>query len=540
MDNATNIVQGKHIDSLAAASKRYVLAEILDVTSAVTAELANISDIEFVEGTHTSSTNAWTGVTADSTLKKGKVIVYKLPYASNGSSVTLNLTLAGGTKTGAKAVYRYASTRLKSEYGANYYIPLIYNGSYWFAFADYGTTTNYYDRMRIANAIAVASGAVAAQRFVGTTDGHAYKELGAGSTFDIRYPIYYNVTAVADAASMSTGLYTAYPSATLTTTLDDENRTFAAQMPLYLKGTLNGKIFTVHSDVLTTTVPSTADGFTYYFVGQTYSTTQAYIYLERSEFFTFVDGSFQPINTNYIETPSASMTLDTVPATVNGGMWFEVSGGEPTVKFYYGGNSYSLTTTIDEIDPQLTLSPGAQTISGTAATINVSYLGNGTVTVSARGIAANHSPSYSNGVITLPYNQSEAAGGGNVTVTAGLSASSPYTAATATAMVYMNEAAGGDTPSSLDEPMTIIDNLTEEPFEGDTYYGTPFSITVTYPDSGLSVSAVDSDDNDVLNEFVVFDGEQITCDELPENTYVVITISAEGFETTTITVYSES
>lgn len=229
--------------------------------------------------------------------------------------------------------------------------------------------------------------------------------------------------------------------------------------------------------------------------------------------------------------------LDTVPATVNGGMWFEVSGGEPTVKFYYGGTSFSLNASGA---PNLTLSPSSQTISsGTDATINVSYLGNGTVTVSAQGIGANHSPSYSNGVITLPFNQSEAAGGGSVTVTAGLSASPPYTADTATAMVYMNEAGGDDTLPVLGEPMTIIDNLTEEPFEGDTYYGTPFSVTVTYPDSGLSVSAVDSDDNDVLNEFVVFDGSIITCEELPA-AYVVITISAEGFETATITVYPES
>lgn len=294
MTNGTHAAQSKHLDSLAAAAKRYVLSEILDVTNAVSAELNSIADVEFIEGTQTAATGAWTGVTKDSALYKGKFIIYKLPYAGSGNA-TLNLTLAGGTKTGAKAVYRYGTTRLSTQYGANYYVPLIYNGTYWFAVADYDV--NYYDRIRVTNAIVTASGAVQAVCFVGSTDGTNYKQLSAGATFNVNYPVYYNVTAVADAAAMSTGLYFAIGSVNLQTVVGDTTRTFAAQCPVYLKGTLNGSTFTVHSDILTTTAPTSADGFTYLRVGFTYDTYRAYVALFDNKFFAYTNGAFQEIST---------------------------------------------------------------------------------------------------------------------------------------------------------------------------------------------------------------------------------------------------
>ena len=251
--NGNDTAKSKHLDALAAAAKRYVLEEILDVSEAVAAEISNINGIEYIVGTQTASTGAWTGVTKDNALYAGKVILYKLPYAGSGNA-TLNLTFANGSKSGAKNVYRYASTRLTTQYAANYYIPLVYNGTYWFAFADYDT--NYYDRIRVANAIATASGAVQAVCFVGTTDGINYKQLLSGATFNISYPVYYNSTETADAGAMSTGLYFAIGSINLQTMLGDTNRTFDEKKNLYLKGTLNGKIFTVHSDVATTTEPT--------------------------------------------------------------------------------------------------------------------------------------------------------------------------------------------------------------------------------------------------------------------------------------------
>lgn len=56
-------------------------------------DLASASDsIEYVEGTQTGATGAWTGSTKDSALYAGKSIAYKLPYAGSGNA-TLSLVL---------------------------------------------------------------------------------------------------------------------------------------------------------------------------------------------------------------------------------------------------------------------------------------------------------------------------------------------------------------------------------------------------------------------------------------------------------------
>ena len=66
--------------------------------------------IEYIKGTQTGSTNAWTGTTKEAALYDGKMIMYVLPYAGTSTGATLNLTLSGGGTTGAKSIYRYAAT----------------------------------------------------------------------------------------------------------------------------------------------------------------------------------------------------------------------------------------------------------------------------------------------------------------------------------------------------------------------------------------------------------------------------------------------
>ena len=254
--------------------------------------------IEYIVGTQTAVTGAWTGVTKDAALYTGKMIIYKLPYSSSGNA-TLNLTLSGGSTTGAKAIYRYSTTRLTTQYSANYYVPLIYNGTYWFVLADYDA--NYYDRIRIANPVATADGAIAAARFVGTTDGIAYKELNAGDTFDIRHPVLFNGSTVADAAALSTSLYWISIGANMQTIVDNASRTFAEKKPVYLKGTLSGNTFTVHSDILTTTAPTSEDGYTYLYVGRSYSTYQMNINLLYNQYWQYVNGEFQPMGINALQ-----------------------------------------------------------------------------------------------------------------------------------------------------------------------------------------------------------------------------------------------
>ena len=50
MTNGNDSARAKHLESLASGAKRYVLNEVLEVSEAVAAELANIGDVEFIEG----------------------------------------------------------------------------------------------------------------------------------------------------------------------------------------------------------------------------------------------------------------------------------------------------------------------------------------------------------------------------------------------------------------------------------------------------------------------------------------------------------
>lgn len=109
------------------------------------AKLADKSSLitEYIVGTQTSSTSAWTGkATKITSLAAGQVIYYKLPYASTSTYVTLNLTLADGSTTGAKEVWFWNGVRLNTHYGVNSVIGLVYNGSQWWVINPSSNNTN--------------------------------------------------------------------------------------------------------------------------------------------------------------------------------------------------------------------------------------------------------------------------------------------------------------------------------------------------------------------------------------------------------------
>ena len=103
--------------------------------------IAGVS-VEYIEGTQTASTNAWTGVTRDNALYKGKIIAYKLPKAGTSSAATLNLTLSNGTTSGAKAIKRQGASSTTTHYPAGTVIFMAYDGTYWQVNADYDSDTN--------------------------------------------------------------------------------------------------------------------------------------------------------------------------------------------------------------------------------------------------------------------------------------------------------------------------------------------------------------------------------------------------------------
>lgn len=241
-----------------------------------------------IESTQTATTNAWTGSTNEILeLTAGTQILYHLKQTS-ASNVTINLTL-NGTATGAKNAYYKGTTRLGTQYTSGTWIPLVYNGTYWYVVAPY-TDNNYYDRVRYNNSIKalkrIARGNIIA------SNGTGYFPVASGETFNIAYAILYGYGSVS-AGGTATTFYSNYPSVSLRNTKADVTLTAAQQA--YIVGTLNeikdendnfltnGVLFTVDEAVFTTapdvytgTDPNPLDGKYLIPIGLLYSTYQVY------------------------------------------------------------------------------------------------------------------------------------------------------------------------------------------------------------------------------------------------------------------------
>ena len=254
--------------------------------------------VEYIVGTQTAATNAWTGVTKESALKAGKTIAYYLPYAGNSSAATLNLTLSGGGTTGAKNV-KYnsnnsASNNVTTHYGAGSVIQMTYDGTYWRVAAGYYDTdgiSNARYRTQWANAIKAATAITASRIICGMASG--YKDIAASITFDLAYPLLYSTAEIA-AGSTGTGNYLTYNG--INASSNGTITAGAANKMLYLKGTVNGNTFTIASSgFLTTNVPTTDDGSAYIPLGVMYSATNIY-FSSSKELYCYKDGAFGPVS----------------------------------------------------------------------------------------------------------------------------------------------------------------------------------------------------------------------------------------------------
>lgn len=253
-------------------------------------ELALSRSTEYIIGTQTAATGSWTGVTTDTELVAGKTIAYKLPYAGSGNA-SLNLTLAGGGTTGAKAVY-LNTTRVTTHFGANAVINMTYDGTYWRASSI--PNSNNYDRRLHNNAVLAATAITAAHLIGGTASG--YKNLAASVAFDLSYPILYASAAI-NAAAAASNTYEAFPSVNFSTSGTIQGAT--ANKVVYLKGSISGNTFTcASSNYLTCTVPTSADSMYYIPLGvlANGSTTTGY-FSSSNRLYAYLNGAFQAVDT---------------------------------------------------------------------------------------------------------------------------------------------------------------------------------------------------------------------------------------------------
>lgn len=275
-----------------------------------TANDALADSVEYIVGTQTAATNAWTGQTRDAALVAGKTIAYKLPYAGNSSAATLNLTLSGGGTTGAKGVRRMADNNanytVTTQYGAGAVIQMTYDGEYWRVSSGYNPTTDINNaryRTQIPSAVKAAAAYTNGHIICGTSAG--YKNIGAGVAFDLGYPLLYATASVA-AGATGTGNYLAFENCTAST--NGTIQSGGANKTLYLKGTVSGNTFTIAaSPFMTTVMPTSEDGFCYIPLGLMYSATNIY-FQSSDQLYAYTEGAFQPIGRGALATAQAEVT----------------------------------------------------------------------------------------------------------------------------------------------------------------------------------------------------------------------------------------
>jgi len=293
----------------------------------------NVKDLyrgcEFIRGTQTAATNVWTGTSADSELVDGKQILYFLPYAGTSSAATLNLTLANGTTTGAKAVYFQSTSRMTTHYGANQQFRLIYHKSFniggtnyegWWSEPGRDTNDNTYDRNKYTGTIKCnASTAIASGNIIVGKDG-VFHHLKEGTAFSVQYPILY---AQSNIGISETGNNN-YNIIALTVTTT-QSISMTAYAPVYIKGTLSGFTFTpVSTAPLTQTVPSGVDNYCYMLLGVAYTATTLYM-TDDHRIFKFMDGSFKvyeqtfAVNNNISNGTAVDLNNIKVPGFYNCG-----------------------------------------------------------------------------------------------------------------------------------------------------------------------------------------------------------------------------
>lgn len=327
-----------------------------------TASTALNQSVEYIKGTQTGSgVAAWTGVTTESTLRDGKIIMYYLPVKS-AANVTLNLTLADNTTTGAIPVYLNYSTssndsaltRVSTHYPAGSVIQMTYDGV-----ANQWKTTGYNTNVN-TNTIGTLG---ATKLKAGTNASNASAATVYRWTLIMKKTVGSNPTWVSLVTSSSNGTsktrYTGglypdqifYMSANYSSspygystgaTIGDSyaalgfdlrystncGSTLVIGKPVYLVGEINplDGLFYLDSTWWTQTEPTTENGKTYIYLGNAYSTTNIYL-VEKNHLMRYYRGAFRT------EEEIAGMTATSYITYINANDGIKVHNESDTLNY---------------------------------------------------------------------------------------------------------------------------------------------------------------------------------------------------------------
>lgn len=282
-------------------------------------EIGRSVGAEYVRGTWTAATNAWTGVSKDSQLYDGKEIVLYLPFAGNNSYTTLNLTLNGGTGplTGAKNVYFNSTTRHTTHYGQYQMVRMVYHASHNIAgtnyegwWMDYARDTNdtahntyyYYSSIKAHSIIyryqvcvQIQDGSLLPIASVDNKYNDTAKVLTTESFLPTGLITYYNSSgntaagAVVQAGRLyDSGLWDLRYSF-------NEGSTLTANTPVYMVTLPQGDgLVKLDADPIAQALPSTDDGKLYIYLGGAYDTYRIHAYRGVHPVFWYKNGGIRP------------------------------------------------------------------------------------------------------------------------------------------------------------------------------------------------------------------------------------------------------
>ena len=150
-----------------------------------------------------------------------------------------------------------------------------------------------------------AKKAITANRLI-VGDDYGYFHIVAGSVFDLSKPILYSGANIA-ANAVGNNNYSMHSNVNLRNNF--ANITLTDKAVVYIKGSLNGKWFTVNT--LTSTVPTSDDGYYYISLGTLFSTYQSGLNSEHP-IFKYVDGAFKNVSQLAYEANKEAKAAKTV------------------------------------------------------------------------------------------------------------------------------------------------------------------------------------------------------------------------------------
>ena len=232
-------------------------------------------------------------------LTTGAVIYVRFTVTNTAAVGNLTLNV---NSTGAKSIkYRNGNINSAGNLAANRTYCFIYDGTYYQLVGDLDTNDNTYDRIKYPQSITAGSAGISSGNIIVGDSTGIYSHLKTGNAFDITKPILYAAGNL-NANATGNNNYLAF-SISVTTT---QSITLTVDKVVYIKGNINGKIFTpISTTPLTQTEPTSADGYEYILLGRASTTTS--FYLEPYHpIYAYTGGKFTRINGNEITNLSVS------------------------------------------------------------------------------------------------------------------------------------------------------------------------------------------------------------------------------------------